>query len=195
MANLFDSANAPTREPDNIKKGALTQWSRPDFSQDYPPSEYNLLFTALSECGDHRITAVSAANGSGDHAFSLSSGTTGQYYPADYRYQVEIQRISDSERVFAYSGSITVTPDFDRASEDPRSHAAIMLSKVESILEGRADKDVSSYSINGRSLTKMGIDELIRLRGMYRQEVKNEKSAEDVANGRASQATIKVRFQ
>jgi hypothetical protein len=69
-----------------------------------------------------------------------------------------------------------------------------MLAKIESILEGRADKDVSSYSINGRSITKMSIDELLKFRAIYRAEVQRQRDAEAMRQGRASKSLIKTRF-
>ena len=85
-------------------------------------------------------------------------------------------------------------PDLDNAGTDLRSHAALMVSKIESILVGKADSDVSSYSIAGRSLSKMSFQELIEARDYYRAEYQKEKSAEDAKNGRKGVSTIQVRF-
>jgi len=61
-------------------------------------------------------------------------------------------------------------------------------------LQGRADSDVSSYSIQGRSLSKMAINDLLQWRDYYRREVKKEKRDSDIKNGRGTSATVKVRF-
>jgi len=69
-----------------------------------------------------------------------------------------------------------------------------MLDKIETILEGKADSDVSNYSIAGRSLTKMTFDELMVARDRYRQEVLAYRRGLAIKSGRASGTTVKVRF-
>ena len=54
------------------------------------------------------------------------------------------------------------------------SHASRMLAAIESVLEGKVTSDVASYSIAGRSITKIPIAELIELREKYRKEYENE---------------------
>lgn len=77
---------------------------------------------------------------------------------------------------------------------DPRTHAEIMVAKIESILSGKADSDVSSYSIAGRSLSKMSFRELTDARDYYRKEVQREVIAERIRKGQGTGATVQVRF-
>jgi hypothetical protein len=53
---------------------------------------------------------------------------------------------------------------------------------------------VSNYSINGRSLVKMSIEELLRWRDYYRAEFTMEKRKERVRRGKTTGSSIKVRF-
>ena len=69
-----------------------------------------------------------------------------------------------------------------------------MIGKIESILEGKADSDVASYSIQGRSLTKLAIDELLQWRDYYRREVNEIRRKEQITHGRKTKATILGRF-
>ena len=69
-----------------------------------------------------------------------------------------------------------------------------MVDKIESILQGKADADVSSYSINGRSLTKMSFQDLNDARDFYRKEYAKELQLERAKNGDATGATVLVRF-
>jgi hypothetical protein len=69
-----------------------------------------------------------------------------------------------------------------------------MVAKIESILEGKADADVTSYSIAGRSITKMTFEELQAARDYYKAEVTKHKNKELAARGKATSSTIKVRF-
>ena len=107
---------------------------------------------------------------------------------------MEIVRTSDAQRKVIDRGHFTVVPDLDVNASDPRSHSEIMLAKIESLLEGKADADVSSYSIAGRSLTKMTFQELVDARNYFSGKVVSEKAKLDAENHRPTSATIKVRF-
>ena len=105
-----------------------------------------------------------------------------------------ITRNSDSQRLTLDTGTWEVIANRDASTTDPRSHARIMVEKIESVLEGRADGDVSSYSINGRSLTKLTIAELMEWRDRYKAEYLREVRRERGKNGIASGATVLARF-
>ena len=69
-----------------------------------------------------------------------------------------------------------------------------MIDKIESVLQGKADADVASYSINGRSLTKMSFEDLNSARDYYRKEYAKELQKERARQGDNTGATILVRF-
>ena len=108
---------------------------------------------------------------------------------ASYHYQLEITRDSDGNRIIVDRGHLKVSTDYDD-NVDPRAHAEIMLQKIETILEGKADSDVSSYSINGRSLNKFTPSELLEWRDYYRREVNEIKRQERITHGRKTKSTI-----
>jgi hypothetical protein len=97
-------------------------------------------------------------------------------------------------RVVVERGEFEVIQDLDNSGADPRTHAEIMLNKIESLLQGRADKDVSSYSIQGRSIAKMSIVDLLQWRDYYRKEVSKERRDNAIALGKPTKTTMKVRF-
>lgn len=191
MANLFDSSNAPQGEPFEFVAGDFVQWKRDDLTTDYPSDSFTLRYAArLNGTGGTEIEITGGA----DHLVQIASATSALYTPGVYAWQGYIVRDSDSERILIASGMWTIYSNKDVSTEDPRSHAEIMVSKIESVLEGRADSDVDSYSISGRSLTKLKPKELMEWRNYYRAEVSKERAKLDAANGRASQTTMKVRF-
>lgn len=49
-----------------------------------------------------------------------------------------------------------------------------MLTKINKVLEGKMDKDVQSFQINGRLLSKMPIQELLQLKEIYTQKCLTE---------------------
>ena len=77
---------------------------------------------------------------------------------------------------------------------DPRSHACTIVERIESVVEGRAAADVASYSINGRSLTKIAIPELIEWRARFKSEYLREFRKKRARNRIAASSTVLVRF-
>lgn len=194
MANLFDSANAATSEPASIYCGSLVQWKRADLAADYPPASYDLIYKARLRGGLNPEISVTATNSNGEFLVTLTNAVTAAAVPGNYYWQAEIERKSDNARILVATGQWSVLPDLDQTGADPRSHAEIMLDKIQSLLEGRADKDVTSYSINGRSIAKMSVTDLLSWRDYYRKEANLEKRKADAAAGKPSTATVKVRF-
>jgi hypothetical protein len=194
MANLFDSSNAPTIEPEVFTVGDFGQWKRPDLSGDYPPSEYTLRYIARLTGGASSEITVTATSDNGVHLFTVPSQESADFNAGFYHWQLEVEQNSSGNRTVLQRGSVQIVVDLDVNSTDPRTHAEIMVNKIESILQGKADSDVSSYSIAGRSLTKMSFNELIEARDYYRKEIVQERNKEMVKNGRKGSSTIQVRF-
>jgi len=194
MANLFDTDNAPTIEPDQIVVGDRVTWRKKNLGSDYPSTAYTVAYISrlTSGGGTHEFTVTGTADGN-DYLFTITSVASASFDIGDHHWQLEITRDSDSERIVTQTGSWHIITDLDN-NVDPRSHAHIMLDKIETVLQGRADADVLSYSINGRSLSKIPPAELVEWRDHYRREVAFEHREDHVRNGRAHGGTIKVRF-
>jgi len=194
MANAFDAANAPEGEPTEIVVGDFLQWKRSDLVEDYPTNAYTATYVArISGGGSNEITIVGTGHTT-HYLFTVLGSVSDDFNPGHYYYQLEIKRNSDNERVIVDRGHFDAIPDLDVNQADPRSHAEIMLGKIESLLSGKADADVSSYSIAGRSLTKLTFEELTNARNFYKQEVLKETNALDIKHGRKGASTIQVRF-
>jgi len=194
MANAFDATNAPEGEPESIVVGDFIQWKRSDFVQDYPTNLYTATYVArITGGGSNEITLVMTGQTT-HYLATVSSNDSADFSPGDYHYQLEITRNSDGERIVIDRGHFLAIPDLDVNQADPRTHAQIMLAKIETILTGKADADVSSYSIAGRSLTKMSFQELLDARNFYKAEVVRETQHLDVTHGRKGASTIQVRF-
>jgi hypothetical protein len=194
MANLFDAANAPTQEPLEVVVGDFIQWRRTDIGSDYPNDEYTATYVARLTGGGAAEIQIQGTAYNTDYLFSVPSATSASFTPGVYYWQLEMLRDSDSERGVIERGSFKIDVDLDADNADPRSHAAIMVDKIESVLQNRADSDVANYSINGRSLVKLSIDDLIRWRNYYRAELAMETRKERAKRGKPTGATVKVRF-
>jgi hypothetical protein len=193
MANLFDPANSPTTEPKEVVVGDFIQWRRIDL-QDYDNSLYTMTYVArITGGGVTEIQLPGTAYGS-DYLFSVSSVDSADFVAGYYHWQLEAVRDSDGERVVVDRGYFTAIADLDVNGADPRSHAEIMIDKIESLLEGKADSDVANYEIAGRKLTKLSFKELMEARDYYRSQLMMEQRAFDVKQGKPTNGTVKVRF-
>jgi len=181
MANQFDIANANTAEPREITAGDFVQWKKADIAADYPTSAgYTAQYVARIEGGVEEFKiSQDVASDDNAYVFSAASAATATYLPGVYRWQLEITQTASGNRVVVATGKMQVRPDMDISNADSRSHAEIMLGKIESLLVGKADADVSSYSIAGRSLTKLNFSELMEARNFYKSEVLAEKAKKE----------------
>jgi len=194
MANLFDPAQSPTVEPETVVVGDYIQWRRTDLSSDYPNTAYTMTYVArITAGGANEIQLVGTAYGN-DYLFTVNSATSANFNPGFYHWQLEALRQSDNNRIVIDRGFFTVVADLDNNNADPRTHAEIMLGKIKSLLEGKADADVANYSVAGRSLTKLSFDELIKARDYYQEEYNKEVQKQRISKGQATGTTVKVRF-
>jgi hypothetical protein len=194
MANLFDAANAPEGEPLEIVVGDFIQWKRSDLVQDYPLASYSAQYVARITGGGNTEVTIPATETGNTYLFTASSSTTSGFEPGYYHWQLEVIQTSSGNRVVVDRGEFTALADLDVNGADPRSHAQIMIDKIESILQGKADSDVGSYSIAGRSLTKMSFAELMTARDQYKAEFQQEVVKDRARRGKPTGSTIKVRF-
>lgn len=196
MANLFDASNAPEGEPLEVVPGDYILWKKTAIAQDYAPSLYTATYVArITAGGATEIQIAGTSGGGGSYfLFTVPSATSANYVPGLYHWQLEIVQNSSSNRLVVERGEFTVLADLDASGADPRTHAQIMIAKIESILTGKADSDVSNYSIAGRSLTKMTFEELMAARDRYKAEYQREVIKDRVQRGKSSGVTVKVRF-
>lgn len=194
MANLFDPANAPEGEPLEIVVGDFIQWKRSDIASDYPPSTHSAEYVARITGGGANEIKLAATEVSGYYLFTIDSVTSAAFVAGKYHWQLEVTQTSSGNRLVVDTGDFQAIPDMDDNQADPRIHAEIMVDKIQTILEGKADSDVASYSIGGRSISKMSFAELMDARDRFKAEVVAHNNRELVKKGKKNGATVKVRF-
>lgn len=191
MANLFDSVSAKSGEPQEIIAGDFTQWKRDDLTSDYPSDSYTLKYSArLQGNGSVEIEIT----GGTDHLVQVSSTVSADFAPGIYNWQAYITRNSDSSRIAVTSGIWKVVANRDLDSTDPRTEAEKNLQKCLDVYAGRIGSDVESYSISGRSLTKLKPEELRKEINYWQGKVNQERNKAAIKAGKASSSTIKARF-
>lgn len=195
MANRFDIDEAPDGQaPETIVIGDYLLWKRTDLVDDYPLATHSIEYVARITGGGSTEIKVAAQELNGTYVFEVDSVTSAIFVAGFYHWQLEVTETASGNRVVIERGTFTAVEDLDINGADPRTHAEIMIGKIESILQGKADADVSSYSINGRSLTKMSFQDLIDARDFYRKEYAKERQKERALAGENTGATILVRF-
>lgn len=194
MANLFDPQNAPEGEPEQVVVGDFIQWKRSDIAADYPPALFTAEYVARITGGGANEIKLSATATDGYYLFTATSAESATFLAGKYHWQLEITEISSSNRLVVDIGEFDAIVDLDDNQADPRLHAERMIAKIETILEGKADSDVSNYSIAGRSISKMTFEELTSARDSYRAEVAHHTAKARAKRGKPTGSTIKVRF-
>lgn len=161
-----------------------------DSLADYSAADGWALSYVLTN-GSNTYTVASSASGT-DHQVAAATTATVAWVPGPYRWQAYVTKGSDRHTVGR--GRIEIRPDFLSSAADPLTHVERTLAALEAMLEGRASQDQQTLTLNGRSLTRMPIEELLRWRDKYRAEAKRLRQAERIAQGLGSGNRILVRF-
>tara|TARA_B100000768_G_scaffold26878_2_gene25041 strand:- start:4642 stop:5226 length:585 start_codon:yes stop_codon:yes gene_type:complete len=193
MANLFDQTHYADYEPAHIVAGDRIAWKRIDLGTDYPPADYSLTYSARLENNADSEIVITASEVGSEYIVELASTVSKNYRPGTYHWQAYITRTSDNARVTVDSGTFKVLNNRADSNADPRNHIRIVIDNIEAVIENRASKDQESYSIQGRSLARTPIADLIQLRNLYKSELVREERAERIKNGLGHSGIIKVR--
>ena len=191
MANKF--TEIPEKEPITIYKGETVVWNRKDLT-DYPVGSYAMSWTARLESNGGTAFSATVTEVEDYYKFTLDNSATGGYTTGDYFWVLKVTQSSDSEERILETGKITVKDNYFGTTGDTRSHAKIMVDKLESLIEGKADSDVSSYAIAGRSLNKLTPEELITWYNFYKSKYQQEVKEFRISKNEGSGAVVKVRF-
>jgi hypothetical protein len=196
MANLFDASNYPSQEPETLVVGDRWVWQRPDLVTDYPTDQYALTYEFHIDSGgggNHQFT-ITATETTTAYVVEVASTVTDDYTADQYKWYAFITRTSDSQRVAVDNGMTTLVANFADTNADLRTHAKKVLDSIQAVIENRATVDQSSFTIAGRSLSRMTIEELFMVRDRYRAEYNEEVKKARIRNKKPSGNLIGVRF-
>jgi hypothetical protein len=160
----------------------------------YPSSAgWELYHNLIPQVGTGTSIMLTATGTSSDHNTYYPSSVTSAWPAGDYSWFSWVT-LSTASRVSIGSGFLTINPNpmTVTTATDNRSHARKVLDAIEATIEGRATHDMAQYMIQGRQVTLLGPEQLIRWRGYYQTLVQ----AEDVLSGQAKKSTgIRVHFR
>ena len=158
------------RLPDKI--GAGLTFDRLVTLTAYPAPDWTL---AVLLRGKSAIDLTATAEGT-QHRLTADATVTAGWAPGDYWFTVRATR--GAEVVEVEQGQLTITPNLAAAETfDGRTHAQRCLESIEAVLEKRATLDQERYRINNRELYRTPVAELMKLRDLYRAEVRRERAA------------------
>ena len=194
MADLFDSTNYPTTEPEILVVGDRWVWKRTDVGSDYAPSSYAMSYRArLLGAGSTNFSFTASESGT-DYIIEVASSTTTNYTAGTYAWNMYITRSSDSERIALDSGKFEVKANLVTSEDDPRTHAAKMVDYLEATQESLGQKLTTAYSVSDRSNTLRSMEEVSAQLNFYRAKFERERMVDRAKSGRRTGQNILVRF-
>jgi hypothetical protein len=160
----------------------------------YPSNAgWELYHNLVPQTGTGTSISLVATGTNSDHNTYYQNSVTRTWPAGDYSWFSWVGQATTA-RVSIGSGYLTIHPDpvGMTTPSDNRSHARKVLDAIEATIEGRATHDMAQYMIQGRQVTLLGPEQLIRWRGYYQTLVQ----AEDVLSGQAKKQTgIRVHFR
>lgn len=141
----------------------------------YPASDGWALRAILRGPG---VIDMAAAPDGAQHRFHVDAADTAAWNPGLYAFSMRAER--NGEVFETDAGTVDILPDLSgqQAGYDGRSHARKTLEAIEAVIERRATLDQERYRINNRELYRTPISDLIKLRDLYRAEVRREEAAQ-----------------
>jgi hypothetical protein len=178
------TASIPSSIPVELVAGDTWSWTRDlgDFTADAWTA------TTYFENMDSVFQVTATASGL-THSFTIAAATTATYKPGRYGWRLRVTDGSTSTTV--ESGLVEVLVDPAKAGHhDTRTWARKTLEAIECFLLGNASTAQAAMSIQGRSISRWSLSELMKWRDQLRAEVR----AEEAGSGAGSGRDIKVRF-
>jgi hypothetical protein len=142
--------------------------------QDYPAPEWALNVYLR---GPSTINLAGAQDGVG-FRITKNAETTGAWVAGIYAYVARATRTADGAVEQLEDGQVEILADMTAVADgtDLRSDAEKVLDSIEAVIAKRATRDQERYKINERELWRTPIQELLRLRNVYRVEVRRERA-------------------
>lgn len=180
----------PNQTPAELVAGDTWEWLR-EYAE-YSAATHTAVAYLENEAAAYSVTSAASATA---FRFTATAAATVGYRPGRYRVRIVVTRTADSARFSVEAGWLELLPDPAAAgTKDWRSHARRTLDAIEATIEGRASTDQSAMTINGRSLSRTPIPELLQLRKEYRADVQREETAERIAAGQPARRRILTRL-
>lgn len=155
-----------------------------DSYADYPATEGWTLKTtftpSLSTSSKITLTATTEVD---SYRTQVAPETTALWVPGDYSVHQTLEKAG--QRLTVATGKLKLLPDPAAVAPgyDSRSHLEKVIANIEAMLEGKTSKDVQEYSIAGRMLKHIPMNELLTLRDKYKHQLAAENRSKSASTG------------
>ncbi|MFY9589547.1 hypothetical protein [Rickettsia endosymbiont of Halotydeus destructor] len=176
-------------EPNSFTVGETVQWQKE--LTDYPTKDgWQLIYCFRNFENRFEVKAVAENN---YYTIRLSSEETSKFSPAIYWWQSRV--IKEELQYIIENGELTIKPNLALLdSYDGRSHVKQVLDALQATILGKASRDQLSYSISGRSLSRLSPAELLKWRDVYKSEYARNLQEEQLNKGISGNNLVKVKF-
>lgn len=187
------TATVPNRIPTTIRAGDTVLW---DFNApDYLPGDSWVATVEFRNAGGTINKTIDATANGELHRFEVTAAVSATWSTSAGQVFYLIYVTKATQRFSLERGNLEVLTNLETATTfDGRSHVKTTLDAIEATLEGRASKDQESYSVNGVSLARTPIAELIELRKQYLAWYEIEQRRLAIEQGRGHSGKIRTRF-
>lgn len=147
---------------------------------DYPSAVYVLTYALAPEAGGAIVEVEAEAPSPIAVAFKVAAGETSGLAPGRWRWSLLATDPVFETRATVASGTFEVLPD-PLAAGDARSLARRVLDAIEATIAGKVTKDAQTYMIEGRSISRIPLPELMDARDRYAAIVRREQGRGPIA--------------
>lgn len=191
--NPFDRNDYVNEVPEKIIAGSHAGWLA---ENDYSSEDFSLRYVFTDVNGDQTINVDGVrtmVNGVLQWVFEIPSAMSESWPLASpssqFSWSLMVTVIDSGNTAIVSSGHTSIF----KSDADRRTHAELMIEKINSLLEGRAAHDIESYSIKSRSLSRMAPKELLMWRNYYLGELAREGGSETGVRRKNNNA-VRIRF-
>jgi hypothetical protein len=181
----------PDYEPDQLVAGDTATWRR-QLDLYLASDGWTLSYALVQQKTGLRILITGTADGT-DHLISVPGAVTAEWPDGTYSATGFCSKAAD--RFTIWRGTIVLLPNpAALVTGDPRTHAVKVLDAIQTVLEGRASQEVLEMTVEGVTLRKAAIKDLMDLRDRYEMLVQRERTADAIRSGRPTGRRILARF-
>jgi hypothetical protein len=178
LQELLTGAQPAYPEPLTAIAGDTQTWTRA-FDL-YPSTLWSLNYVLNSPTARFVVNLADIIPTGNGWTITIPGSETQGWTPGVYQWLAVVQSLTGTppQRFTVALGSITVSADILDAStpQDTRSPNEIALANINLMLAGRANDGVQEYMIQGRSLRRYTLAELMQLRSFFLAQVKQERA-------------------
>lgn len=166
------AVSTPCAPPARLTAGDSWSWEIAD-PADYPSAEFVLSYALAPVAGGAVVEIEAEAPSAIAVAFRLGATATAALAPGRWRWSLIAADLALDMRATIASGLLEVLAD-PLATGDTRTEARRILDAIDATVAGKVMKDAQSYAIEGRTISRIPLPELMAARARYAAIVRRE---------------------